>query len=542
VQLDRLQAVLRPRTSFEAIDLGFAMVRRWWKPVWVAWFAAVLPWFAVVWVLLRGTPWIALLLLWWLKPLYDRVPLLVLSRALFGDTPDQKAVLRALPGLWIRHLFLALVLYRFDPMRSFYLPVLQLEGIDSRLRGRRRTALTRTMGAAATWLTVVCLCLELAIDLGVFGLVMSMLPDTPDYDILILGEHIWDGTAPAWLMSLLPLIVLVGHSAVEPLYVGAGFALYLNRRTRLEGWDVELIFRGLAERLQRDAAGAARAAVVMLVAAMLAGASLLAPREAFAQAGGEPDMTYDPLPIDGLGSGEPAADPPGVPPVVAPDGTRPSVALESSCPDVAEAVRRVLDRPEFPHPEKRMVWRPRERRERDDDDGRDFRLPSFLEPLGQLLATGLEGLMWVLIAVAVAGLVIVIVSRLKDARPAGRRKREPLPGPTVGREEETQPLPPDVPGEALRLFEKGLLDRALGLLYRGALAELVESKGLAIEDGATEGECLRAVRREAPEPLAGTFARLTGAWVEVAFAHRAIDGDRFRLLCDDWRAHFGGAR
>ena len=36
--------------------------------------------------------------------------------------------------------------------------------------------------------------------------------------------------------------------ALEPFYVAAGFALYLNRRTLLEGWDIELALRRIAER------------------------------------------------------------------------------------------------------------------------------------------------------------------------------------------------------------------------------------------------------------------------------------------------------
>jgi hypothetical protein len=35
---------------------------------------------------------------------------------------------------------------------------------------------------------------------------------------------------------------------LEPFYVAAGFALYLNRRTLLEGWDLEVALRRLAER------------------------------------------------------------------------------------------------------------------------------------------------------------------------------------------------------------------------------------------------------------------------------------------------------
>ena len=35
---------------------------------------------------------------------------------------------------------------------------------------------------------------------------------------------------------------------LEPFYVAAGFGLYLNRRTLLEGWDIEVALRRIAER------------------------------------------------------------------------------------------------------------------------------------------------------------------------------------------------------------------------------------------------------------------------------------------------------
>src|SRR5690606_28081180 len=35
---------------------------------------------------------------------------------------------------------------------------------------------------------------------------------------------------------------------LEPFYVAAGFALYLNRRTLLEGWDIEVALRRIATR------------------------------------------------------------------------------------------------------------------------------------------------------------------------------------------------------------------------------------------------------------------------------------------------------
>jgi uncharacterized membrane protein len=53
------------------------------------------------------------------------------------------------------------------------------------------------------------------------------------------------------ILSLLFMFLII--SIIEPLYVAAGFALYLNRRTHLEGWDIELIFRRIAAHLSTEA-------------------------------------------------------------------------------------------------------------------------------------------------------------------------------------------------------------------------------------------------------------------------------------------------
>lgn len=542
MQLDKLQAELRPRSAFESVDLGFAMVRRWWKPTYLAWLVAVSPWFALVWVLLHDHPFWAFLALWWLKPMYDRVPLLVLSRALFDETPDLRAVLRSMPRLWWKGSLLSLLLFRLDPMRSFFLPVLQLEGIYGRSRSRRRSALLRTMGAPAAWLTFACLCLEVVIIFGLFGFLVLLLPDRPDYAFGLLVEQIWDGTAPAWLMTLLPVLWFLALSAVEPLYVGGGFALYLNRRTRLEGWDVELVFRRMAERLRRGSSGAARAAVILLAAALLLAASWLAPGQARAQSVTDPPGPSQTGPSMEPPSPEEAAKPPLPGEVVEPAPATPRSTEAELGVNPEAVIERVLDRPEFRHRERQMVWRPREREE--EEQRREPReLPSFMRPLAELLAMGVEGLMWAVAGIVLAGLILFVVSRLRGRElRGGGVGREPLPGPKVGLAgEDGAPLPPDIPAAAARLWDQGRYDEALGLLYRGALVHLVEARNLAIEEGATEGDCLRVVRRGTPPELFAFFSELTRAWQEVAYAHRTPARERFHGLCQGWPAHFGGA-
>jgi hypothetical protein len=41
---------------------------------------------------------------------------------------------------------------------------------------------------------------------------------------------------------------------IEPFYIAANFGLYINRRTQLEAWDIELSFRKMAARLSNKGA------------------------------------------------------------------------------------------------------------------------------------------------------------------------------------------------------------------------------------------------------------------------------------------------
>ena len=60
---------------------------------------------------------------------------------------------------------------------------------------------------------------------------------------------------------------------IEPFYVAGGFALYLNRRTALEGWDLEVALRRMGERAQaasRSVDVARAAALALALAGLLA--------------------------------------------------------------------------------------------------------------------------------------------------------------------------------------------------------------------------------------------------------------------------------
>jgi hypothetical protein len=133
VQLDHLSVVLRPRRPWQAIDLGFRMTVRWWRELVTLWFCVSLPWFLLCALLLtnREAMYAAPLLLWWAKPTFERPLLYFASRAVFGEQPSVRNVLRNLGNI-VRPQALSWLLWRrLSPTRSFDMPVTLLEATDA---------------------------------------------------------------------------------------------------------------------------------------------------------------------------------------------------------------------------------------------------------------------------------------------------------------------------------------------------------------------------------------------------------------------------
>ena len=89
MRLDHPRVELRPRSPWEAMELGTALVRTHARAIWLPWLLVTLPVFVVLnaigWFM-DLLPWMGLAM-WWLKPVFDRIPLFVLSRSLFGEAP-----------------------------------------------------------------------------------------------------------------------------------------------------------------------------------------------------------------------------------------------------------------------------------------------------------------------------------------------------------------------------------------------------------------------------------------------------------------------
>jgi hypothetical protein len=471
VQPANIAVTLRRRSPWEATDLGLAMLQRWWRPVYAAHALVFFPLTGLVLALgwWFDAVWLAMLAIWWLEPVYDRVVLHVLSHVVFGEVPGARTVVRRARDWLATGILAALTFDRFDLARSFNLPVRQLEGSRGREARARRRVLGRRARGSAVWLTVVWVHFEAALLLSA-GAAASLLLPAQLERARGGGDAFLGGLAEA-LKLLAPEDALLYAGVIfllEPFYVAAGFGLYLNRRTLLEGWDIEVALRRIAER---------HAAAVIVLAVM-----------AFSLAVAVPAHAQEKSPKN----------------------------------EIAE----VLKAPEFGHYREVTRWQARNASEA--PKARDM---SWLRALGYAIAKAAEVLFWGIAAAAVA-YALWWLARLLPRAPEPPREAYRPPAALFGMDLAPEKLPPDIAAAAERLAREGKLRDALSLLYRGALSELVHKRGVHLLPSHTEGEAAaladlpyfnslvaswRACAYARREPLPGEIERLARDY-QAAFA------------------------
>ncbi len=238
MNLEAITLRLRPRGAYEAMDLGVRLLQRNAGSVYLAWCVVVLPVCLAVTSLASIAPWLPAIVIWWLKPFFDRVVLFVLSRAVFGEQVGLRDLRwRFLLG---NGLVWALTLRRFDFARSFNLPVYLLEGLRGKRRRQRITLLQKNTRAQAVLLTTAFIHFEIALWFSLLALCVLMLPHQSGLPLraLFTGDD-----APLWLNLSATALSVLTTSICEPVYVACGFTLYLNRRVELEAWDIEVDLR-----------------------------------------------------------------------------------------------------------------------------------------------------------------------------------------------------------------------------------------------------------------------------------------------------------
>jgi hypothetical protein len=436
----------------------------------------------VLW-LLRDSLWLGVFILWWLKPVFSRVSLFFLSRMLFGERPGIGQVLRAWPAMWLRRFPYRMLWARFSPWRAMTAPVEELERLRGDGYGQRCAQLLARGQGTALGLAAICWGLTAVVAIGLLSLGLMFIPDEVmlrwqvDVELWMEGDEFGLPMAIQWLLAV---VVLASMGLVEVLYTGAGFGLYVNSRTLIEGWDIELALKRLRDRL----GGLARSAALVVVAILVMGAA-------------EPGHAAEP----------------------------------------AEQIKEVLADPDFTiHRVEEKVWVP--------DPGRSSSSRSSNNGLAAIFGGAFAIVGWLLLAALVGLVVWLIVRYWPQGTGAGagdaplRRQVRTVMGMDIAPET----LPADIPGAAWQAWQAGRHHEALSLLYRGAIGAFVTQAHLEIDEGDTESDCLRRVGILGPTREGSYFAGLTNLWLRLAYGRRSPEDHEVQALCRDWPFVRGGQR
>ncbi|WP_226664411.1 hypothetical protein [Microbulbifer aggregans] len=520
MNLNQLTVEARLRSNWESVDLGIMLARRHWALMASLWLlpAAVVYLLAVV--LVPASPNWGLMAAWWLKPVYDRLPLLVVSRQLFGETIGWRQALAHFRQANARDWLAWISIRRLSFTRAFDMPVTVLEGSRGQVRSARISVLHRDSAGTASWLHIVGAHVEMGLLLGIAALSYLMLPEQLEIDWIPLLST--DVTLYTWITNGVYLLVM---AAVAPFYICGGFMLYIGRRVALEAWDIEIQFRKLRERLEKQSAAGIgskrpRARASATTALLLA-------------------CSFGVL----LGNPTPAAA----------DPVTPSQAQE--------IIDETLAGEEFHQREEVSGWRLKE------FESSEFRYPEWLiafvewlesreidsedehseaGDIGPLLAGIIEVLLWVL----AISLVIYLLWHFRHhiRRGLGYKPKtateKSQPETLFGLDVRRESLPEDVTAEVQRLWRTGNQREALGLLYRATLSNLISRYACDFQDHFTESECAQLVREGATQDsrlqpaLVHFFTLLTATWQRQAYAHRAPQTAHLESLCNQWREVF----
>lgn len=488
MELEKISIELRPRSGWEAIDLGFRMARHWAGPLWRVWFAVFVPVsLALLWAFPEH-PMLASALIWWLKPVFDRYLLHVLSRAVFGEVPSVAQTLAASKSILRPGLFWSLLSRFWDFRRSFNLPVTQLEQQTGRPARQRRNLLNQRAGGYALGLTFVCMHFEWVVIIGLAGMNMLFATDVQWQSESPSGSPFLAWANEVWTLQD-AVMYLLAISLIEPLFVAGGFALYLNRRVTLEGWDLELAIKRMSAKFASKAS-----TVPALLLALGLACTALSPQ---ARAEAEPTAAAE----------------------------RSSEQAQLSAKAQVQAI--VAD-PVFGSRKQVMRWRSKNVSEVKSERSRPA--SQLVSAIGEVLRV----LSWLLIAVLVIALIAALAGAFRRAPPKGGFEAAPMA--LFGLDIHPDSLPDDVPAAARAALAEGKIRAALSLLYRGVLAELVHRRQLKLRRGSTEYDVLRLAQGQGLAKAAGFLQQLLPAWVAVAYAARLPDLATAHALCDAYQS------
>lgn len=483
MQVDDGRIRFRTRTYWEAVDLGARLVAE--HPFYYAalMFCTIFPIYFLLTLIFWQHPFWIIVLLWWLKPMFEGGVLHAMSTHLFAPMPSFSGSLKQAWRLLFRRRIIGDLLWRrFSIHRALLLPVTLLEQLPPQEHKKRAASVSRYGNTQSAWLTFFGIHFENMLLYALLIAMVWLLLGKDASEVVLPGGRAWTGLEQqffwllqkeqTWIWHLENILYLLVLTLWTPFYVAMGFSLYLQARTVSEAWDIRLIFRRLNERIANK--------IFTLLAVLMFSGSLLFP---------------SPAPAETLPNAK----------------------------QVQQNVDKSIGKKPFVHLQEKSEYCWQECQES------THHLPNF-----NAISSFAKVLYWILaLALILLSLFLIYHFGKRWLKIRDTQNQESLPENIFGLDVRSESLPKNVAQTACHLFDQDPR-AALSLLYRGLLHHLLHKEILTIRSSATESDVLRQIKTQ--HPILSTFAQnLTHEWIYLAYAHRLPEKDTFISLCNQYQ-------
>lgn len=518
MNLDRIAVEMRSRKGTQSMDLGLLLARRFYWAVLKPWLLLALPLLVLLqWGVYGATGWIWLALLagWWVKPLFERIPLFVLSQAFFGSTPSVSTTIKTVWKQWLStDALMDITVRRFSPLRPLTMPVRVLEGGRGASVGPRLSGLYEGM-ALSQGTGVLSLLLFVKTNFYLAALVLVFLVTNSEFEEdFYIVDFLLDSSG-VFLMAIAFAISFVVTTLIEPFVSATGFGIYIQRRIEREGWDLELKFRRLSARVGQSLEKKSFLFVLGFGGLLALFTPLLHHSTAHAE---ELIVEGEEVREEPLGS----------------DALRRDLIPRNP----EEVLDEILEGPAF-NEDERVVIRWRKKADESEVNEPFFDPGSTFLELILVFAKVFRVLIWIAFFLFLGWVVYRLVDYLQ------KRQRPEVSAQKLSRWEEEifsqgdgelSSIPNDVLSAVRRAWIEGRTRYALALLLLSSLRRFEENQSYTFLDGWTTSRCAREVRTRGLEGKA--VAAIALAFDEHAWGQRTIENSRFEALLGAYSTAF----
>ena len=394
-----------------------------------------------------------------------------------------------------------------------------LEGLSGKQRDQRIQVLHSNSNTGAVMLTTLGIHVEMILQMTFFSLPFLLSPieiEGWDLDYILALEN-------TWALNIQLICYILAVAFVAPFYVCCGFILYLNQRTALEAWDIELGFKKIVKRLAPSSA-----ALVILGALVMGGQ----PIPAAAQ---EPDVSPRNLAdlVDGIAQESQKQDEEAkFPPSQNPEAVEIRQQLDSllNSDRFGEHYQETQSQLSPQAIEEFIKWLLNLFSEPDLDEETD-------KPLDFGFLTGFATLVKIIFIALLAALLVYVLYRYQPwlwftdiNRSKGRSTVKTVLGMSVDKNQ----LPENVFTLIGEKIEGRQWRDAMSLMFRTHIVLAIEHHGVPFKASSTESECVKLLQGYTSRDEIECFKFLILQWQSLAYAHKQPQASDLQTLYRRW--------